>query len=55
MFRAALYGIEIHAISVLSDHWHLVLTDVRGKKSAFFQFVHMRVGRAVNAWAASRQ
>jgi len=49
-FAAALYGIEVHAAVALSNHWHLVLTDVRGRKSAFVQFVHMMTGRAVNAF-----
>jgi putative transposase len=49
-FAVALYGVEIHAAVALSNHWHLVLTDVRGKKSAFVQFVHSMIGRAINAF-----
>jgi REP element-mobilizing transposase RayT len=42
-FAATLYGIEVHAAVALSNHWHLVLTDTRGRKSAFLQFVHMMI------------
>jgi putative transposase len=49
-FATAWYGIELHAAVALSNHWHLVLTDVRGRKSAFVQFVHMMIGRAVNSF-----
>lgn len=44
------FGLQLHAIAVLSNHWHVVVTDVRGKKSEFFQFVHSMIGRSVNAF-----
>ncbi len=49
-YAAAFYGVEVNAACVLSDHWHLVITDVRGRKSAFFRFVHSMIGRAVNGF-----
>jgi putative transposase len=42
------YGIEIHAYVAMSNHYHLVLTDVRGKLPAFTQEFHSLVARAVN-------
>ncbi len=37
------YGIEVHALSVMSTHEHLVLTDVRGQLPRFLQVFHRLV------------
>jgi REP element-mobilizing transposase RayT len=43
------YGIQLHAYCVLSNHFHLVLTDPDARLPAFEQFLDALVARAVNA------
>ena len=44
------YGILLHAFCVLSNHFHIVLTDPRGQLPIFEQFLNSLVARALNAW-----
>lgn len=43
------YGVEVHAFCVLSNHCHVILTDVDGRLPAFMQYLDSLVARAVNA------
>jgi putative transposase len=43
------YGVEVHAFCVLSNHYHLVVTDPHARLPAFQQFLAAFVARAVNA------
>lgn len=43
------YGVQIHAYCVLSNHFHLVVTDPRARLPAFQQYLAAFVARAVNA------
>jgi putative transposase len=43
------YGILLHAFCVLSNHFHLVLTDPDARLPAFEQYLDSLVARAVNA------
>ena len=43
------YGILVHSFCVLSNHYHLVVTDVRGNLPAFEQYLNQLVARAINA------
>ncbi len=43
------YGVRIHAFCVLSNHYHLVLTDPHARLPAFGQFLDAIVARALNA------
>jgi putative transposase len=43
------YGILVHASVTLSNHWHLVVTDVRGNLPEFLRDVHSLIARCVNA------
>ena len=43
------YGIQLHAFCVLSNHWHCVLTDPRGKLPKFKRDLGSIVARALNA------
>jgi putative transposase len=43
------YGIKVHAFCVLSNHYHLVVTDPRARLPAFQQYLGAFVARAVNA------
>jgi putative transposase len=46
---AARYGIQLHAYCVLSNHYHLVLTDPKGKLPKFARDLGSVVARALNA------
>jgi REP element-mobilizing transposase RayT len=43
------YGIQLHAFCVMSNHYHLVVTDPHARLPAFHQFLDSLIGRAVNA------
>jgi len=43
------FGVRIHAFCVLSNHYHLVLTDPHARLPAFGQFLDSLVARALNA------
>jgi REP element-mobilizing transposase RayT len=43
------HGILVHAYCVMSNHYHLVVTDPRAELPAFLQFLHALVARALNA------
>jgi REP element-mobilizing transposase RayT len=46
---ASRYDVEVHAFCVLSNHYHLVVTDPGAQLPAFLQFLDALVARAVNA------
>jgi REP element-mobilizing transposase RayT len=46
---AARYGILLHAVAVLSNHLHLVLTDPLARLPDFFQYLDSFAARALNA------
>jgi REP element-mobilizing transposase RayT len=43
------YGVRVHAFCVLSNHYHLVVTDPDARLPAFHQFLDSLVARALNA------
>ncbi len=43
------FGVEVHAFCVLSNHFHLVVTDRHARLPAFHQFLDALVARALNA------
>ena len=43
------YGIDIHAIMVMSNHVHLIVTDVRGRRSDFMRDAMSAIAKARNA------
>jgi REP element-mobilizing transposase RayT len=43
------YGIRLHAFCVMSNHYHLVLTDPHARLPAFQQFLDSLAGRSINA------
>ncbi len=43
------FDIQVHAFCVLSNHFHLVLTDPHARLPAFHQFLDALVARALNA------
>lgn len=44
------FGVEVHAFCVLSNHFHLVVTDPHAQLPAFHQFLDALIARAINAW-----
>jgi len=47
--KAAEYGVLLHAFCVLSNHWHCVLTDPRGRLPEFQRDLGSTIARALNA------
>lgn len=43
------YGVKVHAFCVLSNHYHLVVTDPHARLPAFQQYLGAFVARAINA------
>jgi putative transposase len=43
------YGVVLHAFCVLSNHLHIVLTDVKGNLPEFERYLHSLIARSVNA------
>jgi REP element-mobilizing transposase RayT len=43
------YGIVLHAFCVLSNHVHIVLTDVKGNLPAFERYLDSLVARSINS------
>ena len=43
------FEIQVHAFTVLSNHFHLVVTDTHARLPAFHQFLDALVARALNA------
>jgi REP element-mobilizing transposase RayT len=43
------FGIQVHAFCVLSNHFHLVITDPEARLPAFEQYLDSLVARALNA------
>ncbi len=48
-YAAAIFGIKVHAMMVMSNHWHAVITDVRGCYPDFLHRVHLLVAKCINA------
>jgi REP element-mobilizing transposase RayT len=46
---ATRYGVRVHAFCVLSNHYHLVVTDPDARLPAFHQFLDALLARALNA------
>jgi putative transposase len=46
---ASRFGVLLHAYCVLSNHYHLVVTDPGGRLPAFVQYLDSLVARALNA------
>lgn len=43
------FGVRVHAFCVLSNHFHLVVTDIEARLPAFEQYLDSLVARALNA------
>jgi putative transposase len=43
------FGVELHAVCILSNHYHLLLTDRAARLPAFMQYLDSLVARAINA------
>jgi putative transposase len=48
------YGVELHAYCVMSNHYHLVVTDPHARLPAFQQYLDGLVARAINAHLGRR-
>ena len=43
------FGVRIHAVGAMSNHVHIVLTDVHGRAPAFYHWAFKFIGTVVNA------
>jgi putative transposase len=48
-FASSRYGVQVHALCVLSNHWHCVVTDPKANLPKFLQWVHEYVAKCINA------
>ncbi len=46
---ARITGVQLHDFQVLSNHYHVVFTDVHGNRPEFFRELNQLVARAVNS------
>ena len=53
-FYANVYGIRIHAVVLMSTHYHLLFTDVRGVRGDFFQAFHAMLAKAVQVYRGTK-
>ena len=61
-FAASRTGVQIHAVVVMSNHYHLVVTDPRGLLPLFAEYLNKFVAKCLNAaygrwenfWAANQ-
>jgi REP element-mobilizing transposase RayT len=44
------YGMRVHAFGVMSNHYHLVVTDPHARLPKFLQMINALVARAMNSW-----
>ncbi|MCA9563594.1 MAG: transposase, partial [Myxococcales bacterium] len=49
------YNIELHAFCVMSNHYHVVLTDTQGNSPDFFRDFHSLTTRCVNNLRGRRE
>ena len=49
-FLAKAYGVEIHAFVVMSNHYHLVITDTKGYLPDFMRDLNSLLARSINAF-----
>ena len=52
---AMLFGVLIHKFSVMSNHYHIVLTDVHGRLPEFMAWLNKHVAKAVNRHLGRRE
>ncbi|MBN2341824.1 MAG: transposase [Deltaproteobacteria bacterium] len=48
-------GVQIHAVCVLSNHWHVVVSDPEARIAEFYGWVHEYVAKAVNCSQGRRE
>jgi REP element-mobilizing transposase RayT len=59
---ATRFGIEVHAVCFMSNHWHAVITDTLGQRPEFCRWFHefsakcinATLGRWENVWASEQ-
>ena len=48
-WAASVTGVKIHAFCAMSNHWHIVITDVDGRLPEFLHMVHLYAAKCLNA------
>lgn len=43
------YGVQVHAVVVMSNHWHVVATDPHGELPEFLRDAHSWIAKCINA------
>ena len=53
-FFAALHGLKIHGVVLMSTHYHLLFTDVRGRRGEFFRDFHSMLTKMVQVYRGTK-
>ena len=48
-------GVRLHCVTVMSNHWHAILTDPHMKVSEFYGWVHKYTAKAINSSLGRRE
>ena len=48
-YASGRFGVEIHAYCAMSNHYHLVLTDVEGRLPEFMHWMNVYIAKMLNA------
>lgn len=49
-YAAGIFGIEVHAVCALSNHWHVIATDPDGRVSEFMHRAHLLISKCTNVF-----
>jgi len=47
-YAARLTGVQVHAVCCMSDHWHVVVTDVEARLPEFLREAHRSIAKCMN-------
>lgn len=49
-YAAQVFGMHVHAVCALSNHWHVIVTDPDGRVSEFMHRAHLLISKCTNVF-----